>query len=55
MEMNKKFDLMYKQAKLEMVKLTSEILIDLLKFRRNIDHLGAEWNAFPAINAAVRP
>lgn len=37
-----------------MIKLAAEVLIDLLKLLRNIQHLSAERNAFHALNAAVR-
>lgn len=52
--MDKKFDLNVQKAKSEMIKLASEILIDLLKLLRNIQHLGAERNALHALNTAVR-
>ena len=36
-----------------MIKLAAEVLIDLLKLLRNIQHLSAERNAFHALNATV--
>ena len=40
---------------LEMVKFASEIFVNLLEFFGNIEHLGTEGYAFPAIDAAVCP
>jgi len=51
--MDKKFDLNVQKAKSEMIKLAAEILIDLLKLLRNIQHLSTERNAFHALNATV--